>query len=228
MIIQRSGGERARRLIPGEGRALEGDPAISFQTGGGHGGRPSSRQLNRRPLTVPAGRAPGPCPAGAAGGRQRGSRGMPARPPAPSGTAPWRGGPRGAAPVNGRAARSGMRPQAPGPGARPPAPDGASAPSPARTAPGERGRAAGKAPSGPRCRYGWLRPARKKAAWGYSARSQAPAAWKRAPRGPSSSYVGEKKGGAAEGSPRGAPAPEPAIYGSSAVHRSAAPCSPTG
>ena len=40
--------------------------------------------------------------------------------------------------------------------------------------------------------------------------------------------MGKEKGGAAEGIPRGAPAPEPAIYGSSAVHRSAAPCSPTG
>ena len=51
---------------------------------------------------------------------------------------------------------------------------------------------------------------------------------KRAPRGPRLNGMGRKKGAPRRGCPRGAPAPEPAGYGSSAVHRSAAPCSPTG
>ena len=149
-IVQMSGGEWARKLISKRGKSSRDDPAISFQTGR-ETGRPARLPTAESPAPH---RACGTRPDALSSRRGRGPAERLARDAGETASAERDGHLTGRTPGRRPRERAGRpeRHAAASPRVRghgPSAPGGASAPSPARTAPGERGRAAGKAPSGP-------------------------------------------------------------------------------
>ena len=211
-IVQMSGGEWARKLISKRGKSSRDDPAISFQTGGG----------TWRPARLPTAESPAPHgahrtrPGALSGRRGRGPAERLARDAGETARAERDGHLTGRTPGRRSRERAGRperhAPAGPGPAGAPPAPDGASAPSPARTAPGERGRAAGKAPSGPAADMdGSVRPANRRP--GDAALGRGPPRHGKGPRGPSNSNGEKKRGRRGGDAPAAPPRPSPLYTG---------------